>query len=231
MIASVHLADVGAPRAISAVPRAPKPAKVDGLRGAHALLGGHLGGSAFPRPNFARLGLIAFWDDDAAIDRFEATHPFAERVARGFSCRLAPLRAYGSWPGLPADTPAGRSTGNVAPVAAITIAKVRVSQVVRFLKTSAPAENRVLEADGLLFATALASPPTVATFSLWESTSALSAYAYGHDEPRHAEAIAEQRRKDFHRQSAFIRFRPFALKGSVEAMGGVSAAAPADADD
>jgi hypothetical protein len=44
----------------------------------------------------------------------------------------------------------------------------------------------------------------------------LSTYAYGHSDPRHSDAIDKQAAKDFHHQSAFIRFRPYAAEGSLD---------------
>ena len=73
----------------------------------------------------------------------------------------------------------------------------------------------VVDAPGLIWATAMARPPFVATCSLWESTDALSAYAYGGDDPAHPDAIATDRAKPFHHRSAFIRFRPYASQGSL----------------
>jgi hypothetical protein len=101
------------------------------------------------------------------------------------------------------------------PAAVLTLGRVRPTQIVRFLRTSAKAEARVVGAPGLTWATGLARPPFVATCSLWESTQALSTYAYGNREPAHPDAIAADQAKPFHRQSAFIRFRPYGARGSL----------------
>src|SRR5690242_8392774 len=100
MIASVHLADVGIAKAVAAQPKAPKPARVPGLRWARLGFAAPLRAELLPKPDFGRLALLAFWDDDAAIDRFTAEHPLAERFAGGWSVRLTPLRHHGTWPGL-----------------------------------------------------------------------------------------------------------------------------------
>jgi hypothetical protein len=97
----------------------------------------------------------------------------------------------------------------------VTLGRLRMTQLVRFLRTSHKAETQVIGAPGLLWATGMARPPFVATCSLWESTGALSAYAYGPTDPAHPGAIAADRTKPFHHQSAFIRFRPYASHGSL----------------
>jgi hypothetical protein len=216
MIASVHLADVGGRSALAVLRRAPRPASTPGLRHANVALTAPLSGSVLPAPAFGRVGLVAFWDDDGALDGFLSDHPMAATLAAGWHVRLDPLRASGSWPGLPSDVPTKHDVELDGPAAVLTLGRLRLTQAVRFFRASAKAEGAVVEAAGLIWATGLARPPFVSTFSLWQTTSALSTYAYGRREPAHAGAIAEQHRKPFHHESAFIRFRPYASKGSLD---------------
>jgi hypothetical protein len=215
MIASVHVADVGVKSALKVLRKAPRPGSIAGLRHANVAVAAALGGSMAPKPQAGRVGLIAFWDDDDAIDRFLAGHPLAAALAVGWHTRLEPLRAFGTWPGLPADVPRPRVVAHEGPAAVLTLGRLRITQAVRFLKASNKAENGVLGAEGLLWATAMARPPFVATCSLWQSAEALSAYAYGSDAGPHPAAIASDRTKPFHHQSAFIRFRPYGSEGSL----------------
>jgi hypothetical protein len=215
MIASVHLADVGFTKAVAAQPRRPKPARTPGLRSAQLGFAAPLRSQLLPKPDFRRLALIAFWDDDASIDRFMAEHPLAARFADGWSVRLAPLRHHGSWPGLDDGIPIARKVEHDGPVAAITLGRLRISQAVRFLRASAKAEAAVIEAPGKIFATGFGSPPIVSTVSLWESSDAIAAYAYNVADAAHPDAIREGRTKPFHKQEAFIRFRPYASQGSL----------------
>jgi hypothetical protein len=216
MIASVHIANVGTGVALSLVRKAPEPSDVKGLRNAEVAVCAPLSASILGRPDFGRVALIAFWDADADIDRFVDHHPVAARLAGGWHVRLEPLRAHGSWPGLPDDTPTTRAVDHEGPVAALTMGRLRVTQAVRFLRASAKAEARALGAPGLVWATGLARPPFVSTCSLWESTRALSTYAYGNAEPAHPRAIAEGERKPFHARETFIRFRPYGSVGGLD---------------
>ncbi|HEY3834001.1 MAG TPA: spheroidene monooxygenase [Acidimicrobiia bacterium] len=215
MIASVHLADVGVGKGLAAQPRTPKPARVPGLRSARIGFGAPLGSGLLPKPDFGRLAMVTFWDDDAALDRFVDSDSLARTFARGWSVRLAPLRAHGTWPGLDAGIPVSRKSEYDGPVAVITLGRLRISQGVRFLRASAKAEAAVLAAPGLIFATGFGSPPIVSTISLWESPSAVAAYAYDVAGTPHPGAIREGRQKPFHKQEAFIRFRPYASSGSL----------------
>ena len=129
MIASVHVADVGVPAGAQDLPQGPAAGSIAGLRNANVAFAAPLGGSVMPSPQFGRAGLVAFWDDDDALDRFLADDPLAAKFASGWHVRLAPLRAHGTWPGLPSDTPEATATSSTrGPVAALTMGvPVRVS--------------------------------------------------------------------------------------------------------
>lgn len=217
MIASVHLANVSVPTALGLLTKRPKPAANPGLRHANIGLAAALSRRVMPAPSLRRVGIVAFWDDDAALDRFLADAPVAAKLSSGFHVRLEPLRAAGTWPGLPEDLTTDRSVGTDGAAAVLTLGRMRASQAPRFFRASAKAEGRAAVAPGLVWGTGLGRPPFVCTFSMWESTRALMTYAYGHSEPEHSDAITEGETKAFHHQSAFIRFRPYAAVGHLDA--------------
>lgn len=216
MRASVHIADLGPRATVDVVRRRPKPGQVPGLSDAHLATSAPLRTSAVPKLNPGRLALVSLWEDDAAIDEFESKHPVAEAMAGGWSVRLEPLRRWGSWPGLPESVPTDRAAGreHPGPYVVVTLARTRMSQIVRFLRTSQKAEAAAHVAPGFIWGTALAMPPFFATVSLWESTRSLSTYAYGRSQPHH-HAIEVDQAKPFHHLSAFVRFRPYASNGSL----------------
>jgi hypothetical protein len=215
VIASVHIADVGVGTALKVLRKAPTPASVSGLRQAHVALTGVLGKGVLPKPTLSRVALVAFWDADDALGRFLVDHPLAKTLAGGWRVRLDPLRAWGSWPGVPDDLSRSRTIDYEGPAAVLTLGRLRWPQGLRFLRTSAKAEAAVVEAPGLTWATGMARPPFLSTCSLWQSSDALSAYAFTQGGAHHG-AIAADRGKPFHHQSAFIRFRPYASAGSLD---------------
>ena len=229
MIASVHIADVGVRSALSITRKAPAPGSIPGLRNANVGLAAPLGGSLFPSVQFGRAGLFAFWEDDTALDGFLADHPLAARFGGGWRVRLEPLRAYGTWPGFPREEiPDQRHVEHEGPVAALTMGRPYASQLPRFLKTSAKAEASAVKAPGLTWTTGLAKPLSfVATCSLWESTRALSAFAYGTKDPGHPDAITKGDAKPFHHEQIFIRFRPYAAEGQLEGKNPLRVSLPA----
>jgi hypothetical protein len=214
-VASVHLADVGAGRALRLLGKAPKPGDVPGLRHADIAVTGPLSAKRRRPPTLGRTGLVAFWDDDDALERFLADHPVAAALAGGWHARLEPLRSFGTWPGLDEDLPHERATPYDGPAIVLTLGRLRLPRTIRFLRTSGQAERSAVSSPGFVWGTAMAKPPFVATCSVWESTRALATYAYGHRDPGHPNAIAADAAKPFHHQSAFVRFRPYAMAGSL----------------
>jgi hypothetical protein len=160
------------------------------------------------------VALLAFWEGSDAADRFVHDHPIADTFAGGWRATLEPLRMFGTWPGLPDDLPRGRTTSYDGPAVVLTLGRLRIRHTRRFLRTSSKAEAAALSAPGFVWATGLARPPVVATCSLWQSSAALSTYAFERGAP-HDDAIVTDRAAPFHRQSAFVRFRPLEISGSL----------------
>src|SRR5437660_12196509 len=107
---SVHMADVGLARALGLLRSAPRPGSIEGLRHADVALAAPLRTKSLPHPDPRRVALIAFWEDDQALDHFLLEHPLATKLADGWHTRLEPLRAFGAWPGLPEDLERRRET-------------------------------------------------------------------------------------------------------------------------
>lgn len=216
MLASVHVADIGVAATPRFLFRAPRVEEVPGLRRADVALCAPLTGKLRPPSQLGRVAFIGFWDDEPALDAFLASHPTATVLAGGWHARLEPVRRHGEWPGLPDSVPTDRAVAIDGPTIVLTLARTRIPELPRFLRTNARAEASVLRAPGLVWATGMARPPFLATCSVWDSSRALSTYAYGRGDPGHSDAIAENERKAFHHRSAFIRFRPLRVEGHLD---------------
>jgi hypothetical protein len=212
VIASIHIADVGSVRAAGALRRVPGPAGTPGLAYADVLLAARLGAGLMPRPYPGRLALFAVWDDDAALDRFLAEARLAGLLAGGRALRLQPLRASGAWRGLPELVTGERTAGDDEPVAVLTYGRLKAHRAPAFLRASARAEADVVADPALLCGTGLTRPPRlVSTFSLWRSAGAMRDFAYRG--AGHAGALDAVARRDFHSESTFLRFAPYAATG------------------
>jgi hypothetical protein len=198
----------------------PSVATTPGLREARGLVAAPLGGRP-PRPQLGRFGLVAFWDDDEAIDAYLASDdPLTEALAGGWSARLEPLRAVpearGHFPGIPTDLPSGAADGaSDAPVAVLTIGLLRRARLLPFLRASRRAEAQVAAADGFLWGTGLANvgQAVVSTFSLWDSSAAAAGFATATS--GHTQAMEADGKETFHRAGSFVRFRPYAVSGEL----------------
>jgi hypothetical protein len=215
-VASVHLADVGlrGPRLLL---RTPRRDRVPGLLGASVGTGASLSASLLPRPHLGRAALVAFWEGDDAIDRFLDDSAYAAAFSSGWHARLEPVRMFGRWPGLPeGEVSVRRSAQHDGPAVVVTLGRVRWVRALPFLRASAHAAAALAGSPGLLWATGIARPPFVCTLSLWRDAESVRRYAYGSNgEGAHVDAIHADRTKPFHRHSAFIRFRPYDLVGSL----------------
>jgi hypothetical protein len=214
MIATIDIATIGVVSTLRALRRRPTPSDVPGLRWLDVAAAVPLA-SKTP-PGLRRAVLLAMWDDEDAAAAFADAHPLAEHFAHNsFHAVLRPLRAFGTWPGLPADVPRTRVTRHDGPVVVTTLGRLRMSQTLRFLRASRPAERAAITADGFEWGTAAARPPFVATVSMWRNDEAAAAYAYADAGAGHPQAIARQRRKDFHHESAFVRYAVVSSTGTL----------------
>ena len=210
MLVSVHLAEVGARRAASVM-----RTRLDDVPGlTYSQLAGNAPlGQRVPLPRPGRVGLIAAWEEEGALDEFLESHPLAEKVASGWHARLQPVRTVGHWPGMPwlprEDNPPAANE----PAAVLTLGRFRWKRLIPFIRASRQAEVLVKSDPAVEFATALARPPFVATFSLWKTTDAMRGYATGRYAPGHRDAMQAHAANPFHHESAFVRFRPLAIVG------------------
>lgn len=131
------------------------------------------------------------------------------------------LRRYGALQCL-ADLPvrAGDWDGG-EPVVAVTLARLRLRHLGRFLRWGKPVERLVRDHPGTTVALAAMRPPRhFSTFSIWRSVDEMTAMVHGHSTGRdatvHADAVREQARLEFHHESAFMRFRPVSEHGTWE---------------
>ena len=224
MIVTVHLADVGPLEAQRLLFQRLDPAAIPGMTYAEPTMTGPLGKRP-PRPRLGRLGLIAAWDDDAAIDRFLADHPFGKQVAGGWHARLEPQRCFGSWAGMPGLPKKELPMSDDEPAVALTLGRLRALRIRPFLKASGPAERDAVGNPAVAAATGLtrpARPRLVSTFSVWRSAGAMREYAFGKDGP-HQAAVRADRARPFQHEQAFVRFRPYASQGSWDGRDPVAA--------
>lgn len=219
---SFHLVEMPASATLPLLRRPPRPGRVAGLRYAECLSLMRLGAPTLSpdRLQLRRLAMFARWDDEAAIDAFLAG-PGAHLIA-GWHVRMTFLRRWSTLAALPDLPQEGGASDDDEPVVAVTLARMRLPEVPRFLTWGKPVERLVREHPDATLALAAVRPPrSISTFSIWTSVRAMTDMVHGRDgvagltDPaRHAEAMAERRRRDFHHEFATYRFRPLSEHGS-----------------
>jgi hypothetical protein len=213
VIVSVHIAAVGPREAAEVLLRQPRPVRVPGLTYAETTTVAPLGEPLLPPRQLGRVGMIAAWESDEALDDFSCAHPIGRRLARGWQVRLEPLRVSGAWAGMPGLPARALPVDDTEPVGVLTLGRLRLLRTGAFRRSAAPAEAAAVDSPALLAGTGLARPPRlVATFTLWRSAAAMRDYAYSRG-ASHQAAVSADRERPFHHESAFVRFRPYASRG------------------
>ena len=223
-----HLAELPRRASARALLRPPSAATVPGLDHAECLALMRLGAPTFSpdRLQLRRLAVFAQWRDEDAVDRFLAEDRLGRHLAEGWHVRLQFLRRWSTLAALP-DLPARAGTWDQGePVVAVTVARMRLGEVPRFLRWGKPVERLVRDHPGTTLALAAVRPPrTISTFSVWRTVREMEEMVAGHsgvpDPERHAAAMAERRRRDFHHEFATYRFRPLSEHGAWEGRTGI----------
>lgn len=217
-----HLVEMPVTATVPLLRRPPQPAQVSGLRYAECLSLMRLGAPTVSpdRLQLRRLAMFARWDDEGAIDEFLAGS--GARFDPGWHVRMTFLRRWSTLAALPDLPQQADVSDDDEPVVAVTLARMRLPEVPRFVTWGKPVERLVRDHPEATLALAAMRPPrSISTFSIWRSVRAMTDMVHGRgaaaevlDPARHADAMAERRRRDFHREFATYRFRPLSEHGS-----------------
>lgn len=219
-IHSFHLAELTPRETISVLRHPPTSSTVSGLEHGECMALTRLGAPTVSRDRLQlrRLAVFAQWEDEAALERFLIGDGLGRRLAGGWHVRMRFVRRWSSLAAL-ADLPVREGTWTQEePIVAVTVARMRLPEVPRFLRWGKPVERLVRDHPGTTLALSAFRPPrTIATFSVWRSVREMEEMVRGHsaiDEPeRHAVAMVERERRDFHHEFATFRFRPLSEHG------------------
>ena len=221
-----HLAEVPVAAGLRAL--AGRPSSAPGLDHAERLMLMRLGAPTVSpdRMQLRRIAVFAQWQDENAVDRFLADDPLGRHLAGGWHVRLEFLRRWSTLAALPGLPRRAGPWTQEEPVVVVTLARMRLTELPRFLRWGKPVELLVRDHPGVTLALAAQRPPrTVATFSVWRSVREVEDMVRGHsgvpDPGRHAAAMAERARRDFHHEFATYRFRPLSEHGSWQGRTGI----------
>lgn len=215
---SFHLAQVPAAVTANAMLR---PLVAPGLLRAECLAGMQLGAPVISadRMQLGQLVMFAAWREQSALDRFLDDHPLGRRLAAGWHVRLDFIRRWGSVTEF-ADLPQVASrTDPEEPVVAVTLARLRLPEVPRFISWGRPVERQIRDHPGAtLTGSGIRPVRTVSTYSIWRNAREMTEMVFGRgDGPgadQHHRAMRERDRRDFHHEFTTLRFRALSEHGS-----------------
>ncbi|MEK6477219.1 hypothetical protein WJR50_06785 [Catalinimonas sp. 4WD22] len=218
-----HLTKTTVKSAIKALWAPPEAGKVPGLIHTECMTAMTLGSPIFSpsRILLRQIAVFAQWEDEAAIDNFLETNKFGKTLAKGWHTRLIYLRKWGHINEFEIPSKSKIIDEPDKPVIAVTLARMKLLQVPRFIHWGRPVEKLVRDHPGTsLSLAAIRLPRTVSTFSVWRSQQEMVDMVHGHSSvpqpKRHTKAMKERERKDFHFQFTTLRFKPIAEFGEWE---------------
>lgn len=165
-----------------------------------------------------QVAVFAQWENEAAIDRFLAQNSLGKILANGWHTRLTFMRQWGKIRDFEIPDASIESGSADAPVVAVTLARMKLPEVPRFIHWGRPVEQLVRDHPGTTLSLAsIRFPNTVSTFSIWKSQKEMTDMVHGHSavpQPkRHKDAMKERDRKDFHFEFTTLRFKPISEFG------------------
>lgn len=183
------------------------------------LLGCGRKGSFDLTPDWQQWGLLAVWPTREDFDRFQQ-RSFIARWWKLFTLEqwtilCQPLQSHGSWDGQQPFQTAVKTEYD-GPVAVLTRATIRPGRLRAFWSNVDKAAEPLHSAPGFISSVGIGEAPFVrqATFSLWQSTEEVKAYAYR--TRNHADVIRKTRTEGWYSEELFARFKPLAAWGTLQ---------------
>lgn len=217
---SYHLARTNYASGLKTIVFPPSPENVGGLIHAEFMSVMTLGSPILSpsRMLFNQLAVFAQWESEDAVNMFLENDRVGKMLAKGWHARLSFLRQWGSISGFEIPNH-DLETDPDSPVVAVTLARMKMFQVPRFLHWGRPVEKLVRDHPGTTLSLAsIRYPRTISTFSVWNSAKEMVDMVHGHSSvpqpKRHIDAMRERDRKDFHFEFTTLRFKPLSEFGT-----------------
>ena len=219
-IFTYSLAETTIRSSLRALWRPPDRESVPGLIHAECLAEMKLGAPVFSpqRMRLRHLAMFAAWENEEAIDTFMRDTRLGREFRADWHVRMRLLRRWGSVKEFDELPETADKSDPETPVVAVTLARMRLPEVPRFIRWGRPVEELVRDHPGATLATAaMRLPRTVSTFSIWSSQREMTDMVHGHSRverpERHAIAMNEREREDFHFEFTTLRFKPLSEHG------------------
>ncbi|MDF3819376.1 hypothetical protein P3G55_05675 [Leptospira sp. 96542] len=199
----------------------PKRNKVSGLVHSESFLSMRLGEPIgnIRRYSFSKLAVLFYWRSEEDLEQFLITNQ-KNPIHSGWHIRLKLYRRWGKLQELGSANLYPKESASETPIVAITLARLKISQLFRFTKWGKPVEKQVRDHKGVKFAFAAFRPfRSFLTFSVWNSEREMVQMVQGVDPKldglEHKNAMLERNRKDFHTEFTTLRLEILEETGSI----------------
>jgi spheroidene monooxygenase len=171
-----------------------------------------------PQPDWSVYALLQVWESEKnAVDFFEK-NPLIDKYKKHSTnitkLYLKPITAHGLWSGKQPFKFKDGSYDESKPVAIITRASIKTSQLIRFWNYVPQTQRAIEKAKGLLYTKGFGEFPIweMATFSLWQNMEFAQKYAYRNKE--HRKAISMTKQYNWYKEELFSRFQVYKVDGN-----------------
>lgn len=196
-----------------------KPHQIKGLIHAETMSAMILGSSFLSTSRVFSREIVVFaqWENEQYLNTFLESDTTGKQIAIGWHIRLEFLRQWGKNTGFQIPR-LEIGMDNQEAVVAVTLARMKYSEIPRFLRWGRPVETQVRDHMGTTLSLAsIRYPNIISTFSIWKTQKEMTDMVHGHSKMpqprRHINAMKERDRKDFHFEFTTLRFRPLAEYG------------------
>jgi hypothetical protein len=150
----------------------------------------------------------------AALDSSTTITKWRSKSISEFRVVLDPIAATGMWSKQKPFEPSAPANFD-GQVVAITRARIKASQTMRFFKSVPPVTASLHSSPGLISTIGIGEAPIglQGTFSLWESMQAIKDFAY--KGAAHQKAIAQTSEFDWYAEELFARFAVREIRGTI----------------
>ena len=198
----------------------PKQKNISGLIHAEIMTTMTLGSAIFSpsRMLIRQIAVFAQWENESDVDHFLTENSLGKILAKGWHTRLTFMRTWGKFNQfeIPDETIEFENPDSL--IVAVTIARMKFLEIPRFIHWGRPVEKLVRDHPATTLSLAsIKFPNTVSTFSIWKTQKEMTDMVHGHSKvpkpERHADAMKERERKDFHFEFTTFRFKPISEFG------------------
>lgn len=133
-----------------------------------------------------------------------------------FTILLAPFEGHGLWDGKKVFGEFREKSAYNGLMATLTRATIRINKLKYFWENVAPVAAKMSQAKGFISSVGIGEVPWIkqATFSIWETTTDMKAFAYGMKE--HADVIKKTRQQNWYTEEMFVRFKITGYHGTIK---------------